>query len=119
MTARDREEWVRVAETALRESPARTNERVARVIVDALIAAGHLGGDAALRAEVERLRGLVERGVALCARGRVINDQMERVAQQGGSGTPTQWAAEAYEVMLAEWQRDALAALAETEARDG
>lgn len=61
--------------------------------------------------DADKFRSLVERGLALVARGRVIDREMERIAREGGSGTPTHWAAEAYDVLLAEWEKDAKEAL--------
>jgi hypothetical protein len=63
------------------------------------------------RAEVERLRALAERTVAMIARGRVIDQQAERMATKGGSATPVLWAAEAYDELLADLDRDLRAAL--------
>lgn len=61
---------------------------------------------------VADLVALLDRTVAMIARGKVIERQAERVARKGGSATPVMWAAEAYDVLLDDLDRDTRAALA-------
>ena len=48
---------------------------------------------------------LIERGLALVARGRALDRRWE--GMKGGSATPIMWAEEAYDDLLDAWERDA------------
>ena len=57
--------------------------------------------------ENDKLRDLVERGLALCIRGRVL----DRRWGEGGSGTILMAAEIVHDDLLSEWERDAREAM--------
>ena len=68
---------------------------------------------------VRELVELLERTVAMIARGKSIEKQAARLSRKGGSATPVLWAAEAYDVLLDDLDRDARATLARLRAAGG
>lgn len=62
-------------------------------------------------AGVVELRGLVARGLNLCAQGRNLNKKIDEAPPQH-CATPYVWAQEQYEEQLAQWERDASNTLA-------
>ncbi|MCA1971814.1 MAG: hypothetical protein LDL44_03170 [Caenispirillum sp.] len=57
----------------------------------------------------EEATALIERGLALVNRGKVLDRQWEKKLREGGSGSPLVWAEEAYDHMLDQWAKDARA----------
>jgi len=51
----------------------------------------------------------------MIARGRVLDNHAAGLMEKGGSGTPYLWAAEAYDVLLDDLDKDARSFLAATE----